>query len=62
MPFGIVAFAFMLFSWTTFLETAVCKGRVTITRKNKVEKKKKTKDKVDKEKEEEEGSGGKGTS
>ena len=23
MPFGIVAYAFMLFSWTTFLETAV---------------------------------------
>ena len=24
MPFGIVAYALMLFSWTTFLETAVC--------------------------------------
>ena len=23
MPFGVVAYAFMLFSWTTFLETAV---------------------------------------
>ena len=23
MPFGIVAYALMLFSWTTFLETAV---------------------------------------
>ena len=29
MPFGIVAFAFMLFSWTTFLETAVYNQMVT---------------------------------
>ena len=27
MPFGIVAYALMLFSWTTFVETAVYSGQ-----------------------------------
>ena len=29
MPFGIVAYALMFFSWTTFLETAVCNNSDT---------------------------------
>ena len=31
MPFGIVAYAFMLFSWTTFLETAVYHNVINVS-------------------------------
>ena len=36
MPFGIVAYALMLFSWTTFLETTVNK-KTTKQKQNRIE-------------------------
>ena len=40
MPFGIVAYAFMLFSWTTFLETAVYENSYICTAEGRMNKRK----------------------